>query len=180
MEELTAEPEFEEPAPTTSSPLVVEPDDEPAVAKKIRLDESIQRYLEKCRQEPAMFLPKPGKLKGNEMVLWQPTLLVSPKNDFNMAGRIQEIDDEEEERVKEEIKERIIENEGMIDGDADEVTTGIVDLDSGSEHSDIGSSWSSPVPSPTGSSQIVELDPDSPHSLTNGSVSDEEMMEFED
>uniref|UniRef100_A0A8R1I0I1 Uncharacterized protein n=1 Tax=Caenorhabditis japonica TaxID=281687 RepID=A0A8R1I0I1_CAEJA len=177
MEELHSDPGFDESIPTTSAPLVVEPDDEPAVAKKIRLDESIQRYLEKCRNNPYIGLPKSGKLKGNEMVIWQPHLLVSPKNDFNMAGRIQEIDDEEEERLNEEIKERVIENEGMVDDYASVVTTGIVELGSGSEHSDIGSSWSSPVPSPTGSSQIVELDA---NSLSNGSVTDEDMMEFDD
>lgn len=126
-----------------------------------------------------MFYFRPEKLKGNEMVIWQPRILVSPKNDFNMAGRIQEIDDEEEDRVNEEIKTRIIENEGMIDEDTRNETTGIVELGTGSDHSDIGSSWSSPMASPTGSSQIVELDPDSPNSLTNGSVTDEEMMEFE-
>ncbi|CAI2348490.1 unnamed protein product [Caenorhabditis sp. 36 PRJEB53466] len=165
--------------PSSSAPLVVEPDDEPAVPKKIRLDESVQKYLQKCRQEPYLFLPKGEPLKGNEMVIWQPRLLISPKNDFNMVGRIQEIDDEEEQRVNEKIKERIIENEGMVDADADEeTTTGIVELSYGSDHSDIGSSWNSPIPSP--SSQIVELDADSPSSLTNGSVTDEDMMEFDD
>ncbi|CAA78470.1 uncharacterized protein CELE_R107.5 [Caenorhabditis elegans] len=179
MDEVYDDSNFDQCTESTSIPLVVEPDDEPAVAKKIRLDESIQRYFEKCRQGPIDFLPKPEKLKGNEMVIWQPRILVSPKNDFNMAGRIQEIDDEEEDRVNEEIKTRIIENEGMIDEDTRNETTGIVELGTGSDHSDIGSSWSSPMASPTGSSQIVELDPDSPNSLTNGSVTDEEMMEFE-
>ncbi|CAO4370846.1 unnamed protein product [Caenorhabditis nigoni] len=181
MDEVTI-PEYDEEIESTSTPVVVEPDDEPAVAKKIRLDGSLQKYLEKCKQDPYAFLPKAETLKGNEVAIWQPTILVSPKNDNNMFGRIQEIDDEEEERLNEEIKSRIIENEGMVDEDTSrqEETIGIVELGSGSDHSDIGSSWSSPIPSPTGSStHIVELDPGSPNSLTNGSVSDEEMMEFD-
>lgn len=180
-EEMDDVPDYEQDVESTSTPVVVEPDDEPALAKKIRLDGSLQKYLEQCKQDPYAYLPKKEALKGNEVAIWQPTILVSPKNDNNMFGRIQEIDDEEEERLNEEIKTRIIENEGMVDEDArQEETTGIVELGSGSDHSDIGSSWSSPNPSPTGSiSNIVELDPNSPNSLTNGSVSDEEMMEFD-
>lgn len=58
MDEVYDDSNFDQCTESTSIPLVVEPDDEPAVAKKIRLDESIQRYFEKCRQGPIDFLPK--------------------------------------------------------------------------------------------------------------------------
>ncbi|EGT56762.1 hypothetical protein CAEBREN_15346 [Caenorhabditis brenneri] len=181
MDEIVTPPSIDEDTETTSGPLVVEPDDEPAVAKKIRLDGTLQRYLDKYKQADIQFLPKPEKLRGDEIAIWQPKILVSPKNDFNMSGRIQEIDDDEADQLAEEVKTRIIENEGMVDEEQNnqEETTGIVDLNCASDLSDIGSSWSSPVSSPGSSGQIVELDSDSLNSLTNGYVTDEEMMEFE-
>uniref|UniRef100_A0A1I7U5P9 ELM2 domain-containing protein n=1 Tax=Caenorhabditis tropicalis TaxID=1561998 RepID=A0A1I7U5P9_9PELO len=175
MDEAPLSPESVE--EETAAPVIVEPDDEPAVAKKIRLDGNLQKYLDRYKQhDPLHFLPKKEALKGNEIAIWQPKILVSPKNDFNMSGRIQEIDDEESDRIEEEQRARIIENEGMVDEETTTETTGIVDLNS-EDHSDIGSSWSSRECSPT--NICVELGDSSPTSLTNGSVTDEEMMEFE-
>ncbi|CAI5445545.1 unnamed protein product [Caenorhabditis angaria] len=186
MEEIF-EPIQSTSSPSSEEPFIIEPeDDEPATAKKIRLDESLQRYLRNAREyDDLMFLPKKEALRGDEITLWQPKILISPRNDFNMTGRITEIDEEEEERVENEIKDRIIENEGMLDEDLPIQNCGIVELD---EDVSEPSSWnSSPIPSPP-SSQIVELDEESrdtilttPTSLTNGSVSDDylEDMEFD-
>ncbi|CAB3401642.1 unnamed protein product [Caenorhabditis bovis] len=167
-----------------SEPIISEPDDEPLTLKKLKLDDSLKSFLERAKQSPDAFLPHKSPKRGDEVVLWNPRLILTPKNEVNMSGRITEISEEDEKQIEDENRRKLIETEGMLDDEQINelmASHGIVEFSSSDgSNSDMGSSCSSP------SSQIVEIDDintrecNTPTSLTNGSVSDEDIMEFDE
>ncbi|CAD6185685.1 unnamed protein product [Caenorhabditis auriculariae] len=164
-------------------PLILEPEeDEPP--KKLRLDERLQMYLEMARNNHLDFIPKSAKTRGDELVVWRAPVTINPFDDPTMSGRIRELTEEEEQDVFEEMKHRQLLFDGMTSEEPSDNGNCIVDCDASSVASSTEGSFvdlDSPLPSPPNIVEVTEerRDLSSPTSLTNGSVSDEEMMDFD-
>ncbi|CAI4231105.1 unnamed protein product [Auanema sp. JU1783] len=94
IESSSDEEMLEEDRPTCSTNAIVE---EPEENSSIKLNDQLLKYIALCKNQPDEILRKiNGPARGDEVTIWRP-VQSRPEHDLpNMAGRIREIDDEEE------------------------------------------------------------------------------------
>ncbi|WKX99568.1 hypothetical protein Q1695_014446 [Nippostrongylus brasiliensis] len=92
-----------------SGAIVQEPnEDQPS---EIQLNDCLQRYLDRMKQSKCDNLPSRGAIRGDELVLWTPVPEIrNPFEDPSMKGRIEEVNDGEDNSCEAPTTDFIVES----------------------------------------------------------------------